>query len=63
MDVFLFIATILSMVATAAIVCIVCKYAKLKALLKGVAFQPIRQTDALFGKKMNSANVQHNGTQ
>ena len=48
MDVFLFIATILSMIATAAIVCIICKHAKLKALLTGIAFQPIRQTDALL---------------
>ena len=49
MDVFLFIATILSMIATAAIVHIMCKHAKLKALLTGIAFQPIRETDAIFG--------------
>ena len=51
MVVFLFIATILSMIATAEIVCIICKHAKLKALLTGIAFQPIRQTDALFGNE------------
>ena len=51
MDVFLFIATILSMIATAAIVHIICKHAKLKALLTGITFQPIRQTDALFGNE------------
>ena len=44
MDVFLFIATILSMIATAAIVCIMCKHENLKALLTGIAFQPIRET-------------------
>ena len=41
--VFLFIAAILSMIATAAIVCIICKHAKLKALLTGIAFQPVGQ--------------------
>ena len=49
MDVFLFIATILSMIATAAIVHIVCKHAKLKALITGIAFQPIKQTEAIIG--------------
>ena len=49
MDLFLFIAAILSMIATAAIVCIMCRHAKLKALLTGIAFQPIRETDAIFG--------------
>ena len=51
MDVFLFIATILCMVATAAIVHIICKHAKVKALLTGIAFQPIRETDAIFGNE------------
>ena len=37
------------MIATAAIMCIVCKHAKLKASLTGIAFQPIRETDAIFG--------------
>ena len=49
MDVFLFIAAILSMIATAAIVHIMCKHAKLKVLLTGIAFQPIRETGAIFG--------------
>ena len=51
MDIFLFIATILSMIATATIVCIVCKRAKVKALLTGIAFQPIKQTDVIFGNE------------
>ena len=38
MNIFLFIATILSMIATAAIVHIVCKHAKLKVLITGIAF-------------------------
>ena len=51
MGVFLFIAAILFMIATGAVVCIVCKYAKLKSLLTGSAFQPIIQTDASFGNE------------
>ena len=49
MDIFLFIAAILSMIATAAIVCIICKHAQLKALLMGIAFEPVGQTEAMFG--------------
>ena len=56
MDVFLFIAPILSMTATAAIVQIVCKHAKLKALITGIAFQPIKQTETIFG----NGKEQHN---
>ena len=37
------------MIATAAIVCIMCKNAKLKALLTSIAFQPIKEADAIFG--------------
>ena len=51
MGVFLFIATILSMIATAAIVHIMCKHAKVKALPTGIAFQPIRDTDTIFGNE------------
>ena len=51
MDVFPFIAAILSMIATAAIVGIICKNAKLKALLSGIAFQPIRERDAIVGNE------------
>ena len=39
------------MIATAAIVCIICKHAILKALLTDIAFQPIKQTDAIFGNE------------
>ena len=43
MDISLFIAAILSMIATAAIVHIMCKHAKLKALVTGITFQPIKR--------------------
>ena len=36
------------MIVTAAIVHIVCKHAILKALVTGIAFQPIKGTDAIF---------------
>ena len=49
MDVFLFITTILSMIATVAIAHIVCKIEKLKALITGIAFQPIKQLEAISG--------------
>ena len=37
------------MIATAAILHIMCKHAKLKALLTGIAFHAIREIDAIFG--------------
>ena len=49
MYIFLFVAAILSMIATAAIVHIICKHAQLKALLMGIAFLPVGQTEAMFG--------------
>ena len=49
MDIFLFIATILSMIATAAIIHLVCRHTKLKALLTGIAFQLDKQMEAIFG--------------
>ena len=39
------------MIATTAILCIVCRHSNLKALLTGIAVQPVRQTDALFGNE------------
>ena len=56
MDIFLFIAAILSMIAMTAIMHIVCKHAKLKAYLTGIAFQPIKGTDVIFGSINNSEN-------
>ena len=37
------------MIATAAIVHITCKHAQLKALLMGIAFQQVKQSEAIFG--------------
>ena len=56
MDIFLFIAAILSMVAMAGFVHIMCKHSKLKALVTGIAFQPIKGTDAIFGSISNTEN-------
>ena len=56
MDIFLFIAAIPSMIATAAIVHIVYKHAKPKALLTGIAFQPIRGTEEIFSSIIHSEN-------
>ena len=36
------------MLATAVIVHLVCKHTKLKALLTGIAFQPVKQIGAIF---------------
>ena len=44
------------MIATAAIVHIMCKHAKLKTLVTDIAFQPIRGTDAIFGSINNCEN-------
>ena len=56
MDIFLFVATILSMIATTEIICLVCRHTKLKALLMGIAFQPVKQTEAIFGNKKDQQN-------
>ena len=56
MDIFLFITAILSMIATAAIMCIVHKHSKLKALVTGIPFQPIKGTEAIFSSINNSEN-------
>ena len=44
----MFAAAILPMLATAAIVHFVCKHTKLKALLTGIAFQLVKQIEAIF---------------
>ena len=50
-DIFLFAATIISMLAVAAIIHLVCRHAKLKALLTGIAFQPVNQAEAAVTKQ------------
>ena len=37
------------MIATTAIIHLICKHTKLKALLTGIAFGPVKQTAAIFG--------------
>ena len=56
MDIFLFIAAILSMIAMAATVYIICKHAKLKNFVTGITFQPIKGTDVISGSINNSEN-------
>ena len=55
-DIFLVIAAILSMIATAAITCIMCKHTKLKALIAGIAFQPMKGIEAIFSSIKESEN-------
>ena len=50
-DIFLFAATIISMLTVAAIIHLVCRHAKLKALLTGIAFQPVNQAEAAVTKQ------------
>ena len=57
-DIFLFIAAIISMLAVIAIIHIVCKYVKLKTLLTGIAFQPIKQTEAAVVSQIQHCTVQ-----
>ena len=46
-DIFLLIAVIISMLVVAAIIHIVCRHAKLKVLLTGITFQPVKQAEAV----------------
>ena len=48
MHIFLFIAAIISIIVTLVIVHVVCKHVKLKVLVTGIAFQPLKGTDALI---------------
>ena len=51
-DIFLFIAAIISVLAVIAMINIVCKHAKLKTLSIGIAFQPIKQTEAVVASQI-----------
>ena len=46
-DIFLFTAAIISMLAVIAFIHITCRHAKLKTLLIGIAFQPVKQVEAM----------------
>ena len=48
---FLFVATIISMLAVIAIIHLVCSHAKLKALLTGIAFQPVKQAEVVVDQQ------------
>ena len=50
-DIFLFVAAIISMLTVAAIIHLVCRHAKLKALLTGITFQPVNQAEALVAQQ------------
>ena len=56
MDTFLFIAAILSIIATVAIMHIMYQCAKLKALVTGTDFQPIKGKQAVFSSITDSEN-------
>ena len=44
------------MMATAAIIHLVCRHTKLKALLAGIAFQLVKQTEAIFHSEQMQQN-------
>ena len=50
-DIFLFAAAIISMLSVAAIIHLVCRHSKLKALLTGIVFQPVNQVEAVVTKQ------------
>ena len=56
-DIFLFTAAIISMMATAAIIRLICRHTKLKALLTGITFQPVKQTEAIYATTLYSTMV------
>ena len=50
-DIFLFAAAIISMLTIVAIIHLMCRHSKLKALLTGIAFQPVNQAEAVVTKQ------------
>ena len=51
-DIFLLVVSIVSMLAVIAIIHIVCRHVKLKALLTGIAFQPVKQAEVVVAQQM-----------
>ena len=51
------------MLATAAIIHLVCKHIKLKDLVTGITFQPIKQTEVLIDKENMIQNCTEHGMQ
>ena len=56
-DVFLFITDIISLVVTSIVLYIICKHAKLKFLVTGIALQQLREVDAVT--KQEHVSVMH----
>ena len=50
-DIFLFSAAIISILTIVAIIHLMCRHSKLKALLTGIAFQPVNQVEAVATKE------------
>ena len=50
-DIFLFAATIISMLTIVAIIHLMCRHSKLKVLLTGIAFQPVKQAETVVTKQ------------
>ena len=50
-DIFLLAAAIISMLTVAAIIHLICRHSKLKALLTGIAFQSVNQADVVVTKQ------------
>ena len=50
-DIFLFVAAIIFMLAVIAIIHIVCRHVKLKALLTGIDFQPVKQAEVVVAQQ------------
>ena len=50
-DIFLFTAAIISMLVVIAIIHITCRHAKLKTLLTRIAFQPVKQAEAVVANQ------------
>ena len=58
-DIFLFTAAIISMLVVVAVINIVCRHAKLKALLTGIAFQPVKQVEAVVTNQIKQHCTAH----
>ena len=56
MDIFLLIAAIISMMAKEVIFHLVFRHTKLKALLTGIAFQPVKQLEAISDREKMQQN-------
>ena len=58
-DIFLFTAAIISMLVVVAVIHIVCRHAKLKTLLTGIASQPVKQAEAMVTNQIKQHCTAH----